>query len=92
MIGGASDSLLSTAPVAAAAAVWELLSSSALAGAGLLNASWKGLGMAFQDLLGQSVWNIVAVGVLILCLDLILYRLLFGRRTVASDSDGRSDA
>jgi len=92
LIGGASDELLSAAPIAAAAAVWELLSSSALAGAGLLAASWKGLGIAFQDVLGHSVWNIVALGALVACLDLLLFRLLFRRRPVEAKSDDRSES
>jgi anti-sigma factor RsiW len=87
LIGGASDDFLSAAPIAAAAAVWQLISSSALAGAGLLAASWKGLGLAFQDVLGQSVWNMLALGALVVCLDLLLFRLLFRRRTAAAESD-----
>ena len=87
LIGGATDELLSAAPVAAASAVWELLSSSALAGSGLLAASWKGLGIAFQDVLGQSIWNLLALGALVVCLDLLLFRLLFRRRTAAAESD-----
>ncbi len=87
MIGVAGDEVRSAVPIAAATAVWELLSSSALAGAGLLAASWKGLGIAFQDVLGRSVWNLLAFGALILCLDLILFRLLFRRRTAESRSD-----
>jgi len=92
LIGGAGEELMSAAPIAAATAVWELLSSSALAGAGLLAASWKGLGIAFQDLLGQSVWNIVALGALVVCLDLLLFRLLFRRRTAAAESDDPSES
>lgn len=91
LIGGAGEEAMSAVPIAAAAAVWELLSSSALAGAGLLAASWKGLGIAFQDVLGQSVWNILAFGALILCLDLILFRLLFRRQTPAAQSEDQSD-
>ena len=92
LIGGAGEEAMAAVPIAAATAVWELLSSSALAGAGLLAASWKGLGIAFQDVLGQSVWNIVAFGALIVCLDLLLFRLLFRRRTAASRSGDRSDS
>ena len=92
LIGGAGEELMSAAPIAAATAVWELLSSSALAGAGLLAASWKGLGIAFQDLLGQSVWNLVALGALVVCLDLLLFRLLFRRRTAAAESDDPSES
>lgn len=92
LIGRAGQEAMSAVPVAAATAVWELLSSSALAGAGLLAASWKGLGFAFQDILGKSVWNIVAFGVLILCLDLLLFRLLFRRRTAEAEADDATDS
>lgn len=92
LIGGAGEQIMSAAPIAAATAVWELLSSSALAGAGLLAASWKGLGIAFGDLLGRSVWNIVALGVLVLCLDLLLFRLLFRRRTATAETDDRTES
>ena len=92
LIGGATEEALSAVPIAAATAVWELLSSSALAGAGLLAASWKGLGIAFQDVLGQSLLNIVAFGALVVCLDLLLFRLLFRRRTVKAESDGSLDS
>jgi predicted anti-sigma-YlaC factor YlaD len=93
LIGSAADGVLDAAPLAAATAVWELLSSSALAGAGLLGASWKGLGVAFQDILGRSIWNLLALGALVVCLDVMLFRLLFRRRraeTESVDRDGRS--
>ena len=92
LISRGGEEVMSAVPIAAATAVWELLSSSALAGAGLLAASWKGLGIAFQDLLGQSVLNIVALGVLVLCLDLLLFRLLFRRRTARAESDNPTDS
>jgi len=92
LISGAGEEAMSAVPIAAATAVWELLSSSVLAGAGLLAASWKGLGIAFQDVLGQSVWNIVAFGALIVCLDLLLFRLLFRRRTAEANTDERAES
>lgn len=76
LIGTASDEVVSAVPLAAASAVWELLSSSVLAGAGLMAASWKGLGIAFQEVLGRSVWNMIAFGVIVICLDLLLLRYL----------------
>lgn len=91
LIGGASESVLSAAPLAAAAAVWELLSASALAGAGLLAASWKGLGVALQDVLGRSIWNLLALGALVVCLDVMLFRLLFRRRSVESETTDRTE-
>jgi anti-sigma factor RsiW len=76
LIGTGSQDMVSALPLAAVAAVWELLSSSALAGAGMVAASWKGLGIAFQEVLGRSVWNIIAFGVIVISLDLLLLRFL----------------
>ena len=45
-----------------------------------------------QDVLGQSIWNLLAFGALIVCLDLILFRLLFRRRTAESKADDISDS
>ena len=44
--------------------------------AGLLSASWKGLGAGLQDVLGGSKWNLVAFGVLVLGVNALLFRLL----------------
>ena len=77
LIASGSDSLGSTVPVVAAfAAVGELFRSAALAGAGLLGASWKGLGLAFQELLDGSIWNLLALGVLVIGVDVLLVRML----------------
>ena len=76
LIGTARDDVVSAVPLAAVSAVWELLSSSALAGAGMMAASWKGLGLAFQEILGRSVWNMIAFGVIVISLDLLLLRYL----------------
>lgn len=77
LIGSASEQIQPALPLAAAfLAIVELLRSSALAGAGLLTASWKGLGLAFQELLGGSIWNTAAFGVLVLGLNVLLVRLV----------------
>ena len=62
--------------LAALAAVFDLFRSSVVAGAGLLSASWTGLGIALGSLLEQSVWNLVAFGVVVLGLNVVLFRLL----------------
>jgi predicted anti-sigma-YlaC factor YlaD len=81
LIGSASEQMQPALPLAAASlAIVELLRSSVLAGAGLLSASWKGLGLAFQELLGGSIWNTVAFGVLVLGLDVLLVRLVVRHR------------
>lgn len=90
LIGLSSDQLIAAAPLAAIAAVAEMFRASALAGAGMLAASWKGLGIAIQDALGGSIWNLLGFGALVLCLNVLLFRLLSRRslsRVVADDSD-----
>lgn len=77
LLGTSAARLEPAAPfVAAIVAVVDLFQSTALAGAGLLTASWKGLGLAFQELLAGSVWNLLAVGLLVFGLDFLFIRLL----------------
>ena len=83
LVGSAGEDALVTLPIGAVSAIWDFASTSALAGAGLLAASWKGMGIALQDVLGRSVWNLVAFGVLVFCLDFLLLRTLWSRRTAA---------
>ena len=89
LIGTASEDMVSALPLAAVSAVWELLSSSALAGAGMMAASWKGLGIAFQEVLGRSVWNMIAFGVIVISLDLLLLRYLL--RGSPAESKAKDD-
>lgn len=93
LIGFGTADIQSAVPIATLSAVWGLLSSSALAGAGLMAASWKGLGIAFQQVLGQSLWSMIAFGILVFFLDLLLIRFLLRRRTAdaRADTDLRSD-
>lgn len=92
LIGTASEAVVSTLPLAAASAVWELLSSSVLAGSGLMAASWKGLGIAFQEVLGRSVWNMIAFGVIVICLDLLLLRYLLRSPVAEARLDHEQDS
>ena len=92
LIGTASEDVVSTLPLAAASAVWELLTSSALAGAGMMAASWKGLGIAFQEVLGRSVWNMIAFGVIVVCLDLLLLRYLLRSPVAEAKVDHERDS
>lgn len=87
LIGFSTTEVQAAVPVTTLSAVWAMLSSSALAGAGLIAASWKGLGIALQQVLGESVWSMVAFGVLVLCLDLLLIWYLRSRRTAAAESE-----
>jgi len=89
LLGTSAARLEPAAPfVAAIVAVVDLFQSTALAGAGLLTASWKGLGLAFQELLAGSVWNLLAVGLLVFGLDFLLLRLLLRRHRPAGLASG----
>ena len=76
---GPHSSLLS-----ALAAVSGMFRASAVAGAGLLAASWKGLGMAFAAIL-SSPMSLGAFALVVVCLNLLLVSLLRRRRAAAAD-------
>ena len=76
--------------VGAFVAIAEMLQSSALAGAGLLTASWKGLGLTFQELLGGSMWNLMALSILVFAVDYLLIRLLLRQGRPAAERAGPS--
>jgi predicted anti-sigma-YlaC factor YlaD len=70
-------------------ALARLLESAALAGAGLLGASWKGLGSGLAEWLGASKLNLAGAGVLLLALNLLFLRLLRATPSDAQVSDER---
>ena len=67
------------------ATVADLFRSSIVVGAGLLGASWKGLGLAMQEILSGSIWNLLAVGALVLAVNMLLIGLLRRRYRYARD-------
>lgn len=88
--GGLAEGL----PLAGAlGAIAELLRSTALAGAGLLTASWRGVGLALEEALGGSTLNLVVFGVLVLGLDLLFIRFLLrsSRRAQAAAEPARGE-
>jgi len=71
------------------AAIGQALQASLVTGAGLLGASWRGVGLALGELLSVSPLTTVAFGVAVLALNLLFFRLL--RRDVrAPQMAGRS--
>jgi len=79
----------------AVAAVADMMQTAALAGAGLLAASWRGIGLAVGELLAGSPGAIVAFVILVLAVDLLALALIRRRRVATvrgegSDSSGRS--
>jgi len=71
------------------AALADFFVTTSLAGAGLLAASWRGLGMALGELLDGPGWIVFGAGVL--ALDLLLLQLLRRRRLAASERSARGD-
>ncbi len=65
--------------VSALLAVGSMFQAALLAGAGLLAASWKGVGLVFQKVISSPA-SLGAFGFLVLCLNLLLVSLIRRRR------------
>jgi anti-sigma factor RsiW len=63
-------------------AVADMLGSTMQAGAGLLAATWKGLGMAFEEVIASPM-SLGILAVLVISLNLLLVSLLRRRRSAA---------
>lgn len=93
LVGSTAARLDPTAPfMAAVVAVLELFRVSALAGAGMLDASWQTLGFAVGELLSGSIWNRVAFGLLVVAVDYLLIRMLLRRRPAGVERASRDAA
>ena len=68
-------------------AMADMLGSTVQAGAGLLSATWKGLGMAFAEVIASPM-SLGALAVLVISLNLLLFSLL--RRRKAGEAVERS--
>lgn len=85
LVGWASPQLAPGGSFAGAlAALGDLFSTSALAGAGLLGASWQGIGMVTSEALGEIPGGLVAFTVLVVCLNLLLIALVRRRASTVS--------
>lgn len=69
--------------VGALAAVGDLFATALLAGAGLLAASWKGVGLVTAEALSRTPGGVAVFAVLVVCCNLLLLSLL-RRRSVAA--------
>jgi anti-sigma factor RsiW len=76
--------------LAALDAVGGMLRAATLAGAGLLGASWKGIGLIVEEVISSPV-SLGAFGFLVLCLNLLLISLLRRRRPSVASARGRRD-
>jgi anti-sigma factor RsiW len=85
MIAGLLVASSSVAPsgLAAVGAVGGMFRAAALAGAGLLGASWKGIGIVVEEVISSPV-SLGAFGFLVLCLNLLLVSLVRRRRPSAA--------
>ncbi len=61
---------------ATGSAVFDFLQAGLLAGAGLLTASWRGLGMGLEELITSSMSSFVVFVLLVLMLDFLVISLL----------------
>lgn len=59
-----------------------------MAGAGLLTATWAGLGFALEELVAESGLNLLALAVPVVLLNLLFFSLLRRRKAPATASDG----
>jgi hypothetical protein len=60
-----------------------MLRAAVQAGAGLLGASWKGIGLIIEEILASPA-SLGAFGFLVLCLNLLLFSLIRRRRLAGS--------
>jgi anti-sigma factor RsiW len=95
MLGGFAAALLiagsapATSGFGALAAVAGMLQASAVAGAGLLGASWMGIGLVLDKMLASPL-SLGAFGFLVLCLNLFLVSLIRRRKPVGALASRRS--
>lgn len=87
LFAGAGDNVF----VGTGLALADFLQATALAGAGLLGATWRGVGLGLEQLFQGSPAALVAFAVLVIGIDLLFVALL-RRRSTASESASSSDA
>ena len=87
LLAGVDSALLGTG-----AAIADFLATTALAGAGLLEASWRGLGWGLRQMFAESPAAVAAMAGVVLGVDALFVSLLLRRRRqVASESMTEGD-
>lgn len=66
--------------VSTGVAVLDFLQTTALAGTGIVVASWRGAGFGLEELMASSTFNLAAMAVMVLCLNLLFVSLLRRRQ------------
>ena len=85
---GASHPALGTLGV-----VWDFVATTTLAGAGLLFATWRGVGLGVEQWVAESGLNMMALAAAVFFLDLLFLSLMRRRRTAVCEVDeSRRDA
>lgn len=87
LLSGIDSAILGTG-----GAVLDFLATTALAGAGLLEASWRGVGWGLQDVFTESPATVAAMAGLVLGLDILFLSMLLRRKSqpateACADSD-----
>jgi anti-sigma factor RsiW len=82
-----SAAVVGTAPgessgLGALSAVFGMFRAAALAGSGLLAATWKGFGLVFEELIASPM-SLGMFGVFVLCLNILLVMMIRRKRTEA---------
>ena len=85
----AAGSAPASSGLGALAAVGGMLQAAVVAGAGLLGASWKGIGMVVDKVIASPV-SLGAFGILVLCLNLFLVSLIRRKRPAGAAAAQRS--
>lgn len=86
ILGGASAA--DSHALGITAAVFDFLATAALAGAGLLFATWRGVGLGLEQLISDSGLSLLALATAVLFLDLLFIALLRRRRSAARETAG----
>ena len=77
-----SFSTASAGPIAGTGvALFDFFQVTALAGAGLIAASWRGLGLGLEELIASSGMSLAALVVFVTCLNLLFFSMLRRRST-----------
>ena len=85
MTGAAALVIAFASPILGSIA--DLLSTAALAGAGLLGATWRGVGLVLHDLLAGSPVTLIAFAATLVAINLLLWRMLRPRLKAPASSE-----
>ncbi len=82
-----ASGVVGSAPFTLLGSVADLLATAALAGAGLLGATWQGVGLVLRDLLTGSPTTLIGFAAALVGIHLLLWRLLRPRQKARASSD-----